>query len=117
MGFETFLAEEGVHHVHHAPLELAVIGHLHIILALPCLSKTFIRRLWDARKGLGVIPVTQECLHPLAALYHRASLSLLETAYEEWQYTLRHIVSDPQFVTLEVPNPEVLRNINRPSEL
>lgn len=44
-------------------------------------------------------------------------MSLLETAYEEWQYTLRHIVSDPQFVTLEVPNPEVLRNINRPSEL
>ncbi|MBC8403020.1 MAG: SUMF1/EgtB/PvdO family nonheme iron enzyme [Candidatus Marinimicrobia bacterium] len=51
-GFETFLAEDGVRHVHHTPLELAVIGHLHIMLTLIGVATTLIIGRWFDWKGI-----------------------------------------------------------------
>jgi len=51
-GFETFLAEDGVRHVHHTALELAVIGHLHIMLTLIGICTTLIIGRWFNWKGV-----------------------------------------------------------------
>lgn len=51
-GFETFLAENGVRHVHHSPLELAIIGHLHIMLTLIGIATTLIVGRWFDWKGI-----------------------------------------------------------------
>lgn len=50
-GFYLFLAEDGVRHVHHSPLELAVIGHLHIMLTLICVAVALIVGRWFDWKG------------------------------------------------------------------
>ncbi len=50
-GFKVFLAENGIRHVHHTPLELAVIGHLHIMLALICIATALIIGRWFDWKG------------------------------------------------------------------
>ncbi len=51
-GFETFLAEDGVRHVHHTKLELAVIGHLHIMLTLIGIATTLLIGRWFDWKGI-----------------------------------------------------------------
>jgi hypothetical protein len=51
-GFELFLAEDGVRHVHHTPMELAVIGHLHIMLTLIGIATTLLIGRWFDWKGL-----------------------------------------------------------------
>jgi len=50
-GFETFLAENGVRHTYHSPLQLAVIGHLHIMLTLIGIATTLIVGRWFDWKG------------------------------------------------------------------
>jgi len=50
-GFQTFLAENGVRHVHHTPLELAIIGHLHIMLALIAVAVALIIGNWFDWQG------------------------------------------------------------------
>ncbi len=51
-GFETFLAEDGVRHAHHTKLELAVIGHLHIMLTLIGIATTLLIGRWYDWKGI-----------------------------------------------------------------
>ncbi len=51
-GHETFLAEDGVRHVHHSPLQLAVIGHLHIMLTLIGIATTLIIGRWFDWRGV-----------------------------------------------------------------
>ena len=51
-GFETFLAENGVRHTHHSPLDLAVIGHLHIMLTLIGIATALIIGRWYDWKGI-----------------------------------------------------------------
>lgn len=51
-GHETFLAEDGVRHVYHTGIELAVIGHLHIMLALIGVATTLIIGRWFDWKGI-----------------------------------------------------------------
>ncbi len=51
-GFETFLAEDGVRHAHHSKLELAVIGHLHIMLTLIGIATTLLIGRWYDWKGI-----------------------------------------------------------------
>ena len=50
-GFETFLSENAIRHVHHTQLQLAVIGHLHIMLALVCVATALIIGRWFDWKG------------------------------------------------------------------
>jgi hypothetical protein len=50
-GFETFLAEDVVREVHKTPLELAVIGHLHIMLTLIAVALALIVGRWFDFKG------------------------------------------------------------------
>ena len=50
-GFETFLAEDIVREPHKTPLELAVIGHLHIMLTLIAIALTLIVGRWMDFKG------------------------------------------------------------------
>jgi len=51
-GHETFLAENGVRHVHHSPLQLSIIGHLHIMLTLIGVATTLIIGKWFDWKGI-----------------------------------------------------------------
>ena len=50
-GFEVFLAENGVRHPHHSTLQLAVIGHLHIMLSLIGIATALIVGRWFDWKG------------------------------------------------------------------
>jgi len=50
-GFETFLAEDTIRAVYHGPLELAIIGHLHIMVALLGMGITLIAGRWFDFKG------------------------------------------------------------------
>lgn len=51
-GHETFLGENGVRHVYHSPLQLAIIGHLHIMLTLIGIATTLIVGRWYDFKGI-----------------------------------------------------------------
>ncbi len=51
-GHETFLGENGVRHVYHSPLQLAIIGHLHIMLTLVGIATTLIVGRWFDFKGI-----------------------------------------------------------------
>lgn len=51
-GHETFLGENGVRHVYHSPLQLAIIGHLHIMLTLVGIATTLIIGRWFDFKGI-----------------------------------------------------------------
>jgi len=51
-GFETFLAEDVVREVHRSPLQLAVIGHLHIMLTLIAIMLALIVGRWLDFKGI-----------------------------------------------------------------
>jgi hypothetical protein len=50
-GFESFLAEDVIREPHKTPLQLAVIGHLHIMLALIAVAITLIIGRWLDFKG------------------------------------------------------------------
>lgn len=50
--FETFLAENLIREPHHSPLELAIIGHLHIMLTLIGVAITLVIGRWMDFKGL-----------------------------------------------------------------
>jgi large-conductance mechanosensitive channel len=50
-GFETFLAEDVVRNPVKTPLQLAVIGHLHIMLALIAVAMTLILSRWFDFRG------------------------------------------------------------------
>ncbi len=51
-GFETFLAEDVIRYPEKTPLELSVIGHLHIMLALISIACTLIVGRWMDFKGI-----------------------------------------------------------------
>ncbi|MCD6454360.1 MAG: hypothetical protein J7L62_03565 [Candidatus Aminicenantes bacterium] len=51
-GFETFLAENVVRMAYKPPLELAVIGHLHIMLTLIAIAITLVVGRWLDFKGI-----------------------------------------------------------------
>ena len=51
-GHETFLGEDGVRHVYHSPLQLSIIGHLHIMLTLVGIATTLIIGRWYDFKGI-----------------------------------------------------------------
>jgi hypothetical protein len=51
-GFETFLAEDVVREVQKTPLQLAVIGHLHIMLTLVGVAITLLIGRWVDFKGI-----------------------------------------------------------------
>ena len=51
-GFGTFLSENAIRHVSHTKLQLAVIGHLHIMLALVCVAVALVIGRWFDWKGL-----------------------------------------------------------------
>ncbi len=51
-GFETFLAEDFIRIPNKSPLQLAVIGHLHIMLALIAVAITLIIGRWMDFKGI-----------------------------------------------------------------
>jgi len=50
-GFETFLAENIIREPHHTALELAVVGHLHIMVALIAIATALIIGRWFDFKG------------------------------------------------------------------
>jgi hypothetical protein len=50
-GFETFLAEDIIREPYKTPLELAIIGHLHIMLTLIAIALTLILGRWFDFKG------------------------------------------------------------------
>jgi formylglycine-generating enzyme required for sulfatase activity len=50
-GHETFLGENGVRHVSHTALQLAIIGHLHIMLTLIGIATSLIVGRWYDWKG------------------------------------------------------------------
>ena len=81
---------------------------------LPNLNGDFLRDLWEARKGLGVIPLAEDRRQPLAALYHRDSLALFKGAYDREEFALQKIVSAPGFTMMELSHPQVLANLNTP---
>ena len=81
---------------------------------LPNLDGDFLRALWAARRGLGVIPLAADRRQPLAALYHRDSLPLFKGAYEREDFGLQKIVAGPGFTTMTVSDPPVLANLNTP---
>ncbi|UCD36788.1 MAG: molybdenum cofactor guanylyltransferase [Fidelibacterota bacterium] len=84
---------------------------------LPNLSEWLIRWLWDQRNGLGVIPATQDHLHPLTAVYHRSSLTLFSSAYQRKEYALHPILKIPAFKKVTVPDSSILWNINQLDDL
>ena len=51
-GFEVFLAEDFIRIPHKSPLQLSVIGHLHIMLALIAIAITLIIGRWLDFKGI-----------------------------------------------------------------
>ncbi len=51
-GFETFLAEDVIRDPHKAPLQLAIIGHLHIMLTLIGVAITLVIGRWLDFKGI-----------------------------------------------------------------
>ncbi len=51
-GFETFLAENTVRFAHKTPLQLGIIGHLHIMLTLIAVAITLIVGRWLDFKGI-----------------------------------------------------------------
>jgi len=51
-GFETFLAEDTIREVNKTPLQLAVIGHLHIMLTLIAVALALIVGRWLDFKGV-----------------------------------------------------------------
>jgi hypothetical protein len=51
-GFETFLAEDVIREPHKTPLQLAIIGHLHIMLTLIGVAITLIIGRWLDFKGI-----------------------------------------------------------------
>lgn len=51
-GFETFLAENVIRETHHTVLEYAVIGHLHIMLALIGIATALVIGRWFDFKGI-----------------------------------------------------------------
>ena len=51
-GFETFLAEDLIREPHHTVLQFAVIGHLHIMVALVAIATTLIIGRWFGFKGI-----------------------------------------------------------------
>ncbi|HEY70783.1 MAG TPA: hypothetical protein G4O08_09385 [Anaerolineae bacterium] len=51
-GFETFLAEDVIREPHKTPLQLAIIGHLHIMLTLIGVAITLIIGRWLDFKGV-----------------------------------------------------------------
>lgn len=51
-GFETFLAENVVRMAHKPPLDLAIIGHLHIMLTLIAIAITLVVGRWLDFKGI-----------------------------------------------------------------
>jgi len=51
-GHETFLAEDIIRQPHKGPLELAIIGHLHIMLTLIAIAITLIIGRWLNFKGI-----------------------------------------------------------------
>lgn len=51
-GFDTFLAENVVREPHKSALDLSVIGHLHIMLALICIAAALIIGRWMDFKGI-----------------------------------------------------------------
>lgn len=51
-GFETFLAEDIVRNAHHTTMQLAVIGHLHIMLALLGVVTLLILGRWFDFRGI-----------------------------------------------------------------
>jgi len=51
-GHETFLAEDLIRHPHKTPLQLAIIGHLHIMLTLIAVAITLIIGRWLDFKGI-----------------------------------------------------------------
>ncbi len=51
-GHETFLGENGVRHVSHTALQLAIIGHLHIMLTLIGIAASLIVGRWYDWKGI-----------------------------------------------------------------
>ncbi len=50
-GFESFLAEDIIREPHKTPLDLAIIGHLHIMLTLIAVALTLILSRWFDFKG------------------------------------------------------------------
>lgn len=52
-GHETFLAENLIREPHHTVLQYAIIGHLHIMLALIGIATTLIIGRWFDFKGIG----------------------------------------------------------------
>ncbi len=81
---------------------------------LPSLTGDFLRDLWAARRGLGVIPLVEDRREPLAALYHRDSLPLFKGAYDRGTFALQRVVSGADFTTVTVSDPQVLANLNTP---
>jgi len=51
-GHETFLGENGVRHVTHTALQLAIIGHLHIMLSLVGICTSLIVGRWYNWRGI-----------------------------------------------------------------
>ncbi|MFC1671238.1 hypothetical protein ACFL20_12675 [Spirochaetota bacterium] len=51
-GHETFLSEDAIRHVHHSSLQLAIVGHLHIMLALVCVATALVIGRWFDWKGI-----------------------------------------------------------------
>jgi hypothetical protein len=51
-GHETFLAENLIRNPHKEPLQLSIIGHLHIMLTLVCVAITLVIGRWLNFKGI-----------------------------------------------------------------
>jgi len=51
-GFDIFLAENNIRHVYHSPLQLAIVGHLHIMLTLICVATALLIGRWFDWQGI-----------------------------------------------------------------
>ncbi|UCH09752.1 MAG: molybdenum cofactor guanylyltransferase [Fidelibacterota bacterium] len=83
----------------------------------PNLTLDFIHHLWNVRAGLGVIPVSQNRTHPLAAFYHQQCRPLFQSAYENGDYTLTQVIDSDRFRQVSGFDSHTLWNVNHPDDL
>ncbi len=83
-GFTVFLAENVVREPHKLALDLSVIGHLHIMLALICIAAALIIGRWMDFKGK---------LHKIAMPLYIAGTIILSWAPGSWYRLKRSHIS------------------------
>jgi len=107
------------------PLEglRAGLAHLQVeyALALSCDMPLFgyevLRPLLaDVQGELAVIPVVKGRRQPLAGLYHRDLLPVVEAALQRGDYKIGQVIDSVPHKLVELPDTEAFFNVNRPAD-